>query len=112
MWPYSSVQIHAANAIGEFSATGTPLPAILDVYVWASFPGTVQHLTANATDGLLTNASACGWHVTAPDRLAYAPADTATVRSWVRIVNIGDAEAVADVILRDAATSEPAAIWI
>ncbi len=116
---YGSVQIDVAAALSEAfnspagSTAGTfTLPSVIDLHISSGFNGSVQHLIGNTTDGLLINASACGANATASDRIPYIPADTVTVQSWVRIVTIGSEDAAADVLIRDAVTGVPAAIWI
>lgn len=110
---YSATQASIPATFGSIAPTGKPMPAVIDLQISADFPGTVQHLIGNPADGLLTNASSCGARVsTLDDRIAYIPPDAGDVRSWVRIVNSGDVEAYADVIVRHAATGEPITIWI
>ncbi|MCB2106835.1 MAG: hypothetical protein KDE14_03995 [Rhodobacteraceae bacterium] len=111
--PYTAMQVVVADAVGKYAPTGTTLPEIIDIRARADFSGTIQHLIGNISDGLLINASTCGTDgVARQDRIAFMPDDTATVRSWMRIVNNAETEAYADVSVRDAATGIPAAIWI
>jgi hypothetical protein len=86
------------------------LPAVVNLAVSATFPGTVQLLIGSS--GTLTDASVCGVATTAPrERIAFVPVDTSQTRSWIRLVNSGSDAQVAHLVVRNAATGASLGTW-